>query len=72
MPATKFGVSFEHGQSGALLTDSRPATIRSAVEGSLKRLKTNHIDLYYQHRVDKKIPVEEVAGVMAELSPYSK
>ncbi|MCP3793987.1 aldo/keto reductase [Paenibacillus sp. CH40] len=70
--ATKFGVSFEHGQSGALLTDSRPETIRKAVEGSLKRLNTDHIDLYYQQRVDKKIPVEEVAGVMGELIKEGK
>lgn len=70
--ATKFGVSFEHGNSGALLTDSRPATIRNAVEGSLKRLKTDHIDLYYQHRVDKEVPVEEVAGVMGELIKEGK
>jgi aryl-alcohol dehydrogenase-like predicted oxidoreductase len=70
--ATKFGVSFEHGQSGELLTDSSPQTIRRSVEGSLQRLKTDRIDLYYQHRVDKKIPVEEVAGVMSELIKEGK
>lgn len=70
--ATKFGVHFENGQSGTLLTDSRPETIRKAVEGSLKRLRTDHIDLYYQHRVDKKVPVEEVAGVMGELITEGK
>ncbi|MFK4342637.1 MULTISPECIES: aldo/keto reductase [unclassified Paenibacillus] len=70
--ATKFGVHFEHGQSGALLTDSRPATIRKAVEGSLRRLRTDHIDLYYQHRVDKKVPVEEVSGIMDELIKEGK
>lgn len=42
------------------------------MEGSLKRLQTDHIDLYYQHRVDKKVPVEEVAGVMAELIKEGK
>ncbi|WP_348619724.1 aldo/keto reductase [Paenibacillus polymyxa] len=55
-----------------MLTDSRPETIRKAVEGSLKRLNTDHIDLYYQHRVDKKVPVEEVAGVMGELIKEGK
>ncbi len=59
-------------QSGALLTDSRPATIRKAVEGSLRRLRTDHIDLYYQHRVDKKVPVEEVSGIMDELIKEGK
>ncbi|MDO7904828.1 aldo/keto reductase [Paenibacillus sp. JX-17] len=70
--ATKFGVSFDRGQSGELLTDSRPETIRKAVEGSLKRLNTDHIDLYYQHRVDKKVPIEEVAGVIRELIKEGK
>ena len=46
--------------------DARPETIRRALEGSLKRLKTDYVDLYYLHRVDPKVPVEEVAGVMAE------
>jgi len=46
--------------------DARPETIRRSLEGSLKRLKTDYVDLYYLHRVDPKVPVEEVAGVMAE------
>ena len=50
-----------------LITDSRPETIRSSVEASLKRLRTDHIDLYYQHRPDPKVPIEEVAGVMSDL-----
>lgn len=49
------------------MPDSRPEVIRKSVENSLKRLGTDHIDLYYQHRVDPKIPVDEVAGVMSDL-----
>lgn len=63
--ATKFGVA--HAPDRSLLTDSRPATIKKSVEGSLQRLKTDHIDLYYQHRIDPDVPAEEVAGVMAQL-----
>ena len=62
--ATKFGV--QHSDKG-LLVDSRPETIRASVEGSLKRLGTDYIDLYYQHRIDPKVTPEEVAGVMADL-----
>lgn len=62
--ATKFGISLsDFGQR----LDSRPATIRASVEGSLKRLGTDRIDLYYQHRVDKSVPIEDVAGTVAEL-----
>jgi len=69
--ATKFGVSFDmsllkQGRS-PIVTDARPEVIRSSVEGSLRRLGTDYIDLYYQHRVDPQIPVEEVAGVMEAL-----
>lgn len=68
--ATKFGITFDH-DSGIiplpLVTDSRPEVIRKSVEGSLKRLQTDHIDLYYQHRLDKNVPIEEVAGVIADL-----
>lgn len=67
--ATKFGVA--HSPDG-LLTDSRPETIRRSVETSLKRLQTDHIDLYYQHRIDPKIPAEEVAGVMNDLIQEGK
>ncbi|MCX5367225.1 aldo/keto reductase [Streptomyces sp. NBC_00124] len=66
--ATKFGmVSYAdpNGAKGGL--DSRPANIRAAVEGSLKRLGTDHIDLYYQHRVDPNTPIEDVAGTVGEL-----
>jgi aryl-alcohol dehydrogenase-like predicted oxidoreductase len=56
--ATKFGFVSDSG-GGAGVLDSRPANIRTAVEGSLKRLGTEHIDLYYQHRVDPDTPIEE-------------
>lgn len=67
--ATKFGV--RHSPDG-LLTDSRAETIRVSVENSLKRLGTDYIDLYYQHRIDEKVPAEEVAGVMSELISEGK
>ncbi|HEX7941688.1 MAG TPA: aldo/keto reductase [Gemmatimonadaceae bacterium] len=64
--ATKFGFRFdEHGAITGM--DSRPAHIREAVEGSLRRLRTDHIDLLYQHRVDPAVPIEDVAGTMADL-----
>ena len=62
--ATKFGVRREGNE---LVVDSRPEQIRNALENSLRRLKMDHVELYYQHRVDPKIPVEEVAGTMADL-----
>ena len=68
--ATKFGVT--HAPDRSLIMDSRPETIRKSVEGSLKRLKTDHIDLYYQHRIDPKVTPEEVAAVMAELIKEGK
>lgn len=55
-----------------LVPDSRPEIIRASVDASLKRLKTDHIDLYYQHRVDPNIPIEEVAGVMSDLIKEGK
>src|SRR5436190_293753 len=64
--ATKFG--FRLGDRGALTgLDSRPEHIREAVEGSLRRLQTDRIDLLYQHRVDRAVPIEEVVGAMAAL-----
>ncbi|MGP3962307.1 aldo/keto reductase [Nonomuraea sp. 3N208] len=69
--ATKFGfVSHSGGGPGRL--DSSPANIRTAVEGSLKRLGTDHIDLYYQHRVDPNTPIEETVGALAELVQQGK
>ena len=67
--ATKCGV--QHSPEG-LVMDSRPETIRKAIEGSLTRLQTDHVDLYYQHRIDPKISPEEVAGVMADLIKEGK
>ena len=68
--ATKFGWRIEDGRVTGL--DSRPETIRRAVEGSLKRLRTDHIDLYYQHRVDTEVPIEDVAGTMKQLCEEGK
>ena len=68
--ATKFGIRFDRTSpevNKPLIPDSRPEVIRSSVEQSLKRLNTDHIDLYYQHRVDPAVPIEEVAGVMSGL-----
>lgn len=68
--ATKFGIHFDMESSEVnkpLVPDSRPEVIRASLEASLKRLNTDHIDLYYQHRPDPDVPIEEVAGVMAEL-----
>lgn len=73
--ATKFGIRFDK-ESGRvpypLIPDSRPETIRRSVEGSLRRLQTNYIDLYYQHRPDPQIPIEEVAGTMQDLIKEGK
>lgn len=68
--ATKFGFGVEEKQPTAL--NSRPDHIRRAVEGSLKRLRTDHIDLLYQHRVDPKIPMEDVAGTVKDLIKEGK
>lgn len=68
--ATKFGIRFDHPElpgNHPLIPDSRPEVIRAAVEGSLRRLRTDHIDLYYQHRIDKNVEPEEVADTMAAL-----
>ena len=68
--ATKFGIHFDMTSTAVnkpLVPDSRPEVIRASVDASLKRLGTDHIDLYYQHRLDPKVPIGEVAGVMADL-----
>jgi len=62
--ATKFGFSIETGMSGL---DSRPERVKQRVEGSLRRLQTDRIDLLYQHRVDPSVPIEDVVGAMADL-----
>jgi aryl-alcohol dehydrogenase-like predicted oxidoreductase len=64
--ATKFGFTFD-GKGGLAGVDSRPAHIREVVEASLRRLQTDHIDLLYQHRVDRNVPIEDVVGTMATL-----
>src|SRR4029079_13400903 len=63
--ATKFGFKIEGGKQAGL--DSRPAHIREVAEASLERLGTDRIDLFYQHRVDPSVPVEDVAGAVKEL-----
>jgi aryl-alcohol dehydrogenase-like predicted oxidoreductase len=69
--ATKFGFDLEEGQSRGGL-DSRPETIRRSVEGSLRRLRSETIDLLYQHRVDPNVPIEDVAGTVNELVEQGK
>ncbi len=67
---TKFGIRFDETSTAVnkpLIPDSRPETIRSSVEGSLRRLQTDHIDLYFQHRMDPRVEPEAVARVMADL-----
>src|SRR5262245_45308973 len=63
--ATKFGFKFENGKQAGL--DSRPSHIRDVAEASLKRLNTDRIDLFYQHRVDPTVPIEDVAGTVKDL-----
>ncbi|MGL4572846.1 MAG: aldo/keto reductase [Clostridium sp.] len=74
--ATKFGFDLQVGNSGksgkSIRLDSRPETIRRAVDGMLTHLKTDYIDLLYQHRVDPDVPIEEVAGTVKELIKEGK
>ena len=67
--ATKFGIKLQDGKQ---VQDSHPSRIRQSVEGSLKRLQTDVIDLYYQHRVDTQVPVEDVAGTIKDLISEGK
>jgi aryl-alcohol dehydrogenase-like predicted oxidoreductase len=69
--ATKFGL-VSHSGGGPGVIDSSPANVRTAVEGSLRRLGIDHIDLYYQHRVDPNTPIEETVGALAELVAEGK
>ncbi|MFF7981439.1 aldo/keto reductase [Streptomyces sp. NPDC007901] len=69
--ATKFGL-VSHTGNGPGVIDSSPANVKTAVEGSLLRLGTDHIDLYYQHRVDPNTPIEETVGALAELVAEGK
>jgi aryl-alcohol dehydrogenase-like predicted oxidoreductase len=68
--ATKFAFHFEGGKQSGV--NSQPAHIREAIEGSLKRLRTDRIDLYYQHRVDPNVPIEDVAGTVRDLIAEGK
>src|SRR5713226_938875 len=67
--ATQFGIKSENGQQ---VQDSRPERIKQSVEGSLKRLRTDVVDLYYQHRVDPNVPIEDVAGTVRDLIAQGK
>ena len=72
---TKFGIRFDRTTNATnlpVITDSRPEVIKKSVDDSLKRLQTDYIDIYYQHRQDKNVPVEEVAGVMQQLIDAGK
>jgi aryl-alcohol dehydrogenase-like predicted oxidoreductase len=68
--ATKFGFKVENGKQAGL--DSRPEHVKEVAEASLKRLKTDRIDLFYQHRVDPNVPIEDVAGAVKELIQQGK
>lgn len=73
--ATKFGLTFDDPEGAGphpIIPDASPATIRKSVEGSLRRLQTDHIDLYYQHRIDPAVEPETVAQVMADLIKEGK
>src|ERR1700710_2380528 len=67
--ASKFGIKVEDGKQ---VMDSHPDTIRKSIEGSLKRLRRDYIDLYYQHRVDVNVPMEDVAGTVKDLIQEGK
>lgn len=69
--ATKFGL-VSHSGGGPGTVDSTPTNVKRAVEGSLRRLRTDHIDLYYQHRVDPNVPIEDTAGAIADLVAEGK
>jgi aryl-alcohol dehydrogenase-like predicted oxidoreductase len=70
--ATKFGIKITPGEPPRREIDGRPEYVREAVHRSLERLKTDHIDLYYQHRVDPRTPIEETVGAMATLVQEGK
>ncbi|MGJ7902486.1 aldo/keto reductase [Lysobacter sp. 1R34A] len=70
--ATKFGIVFDPDRPELRGIDGRPEYVRSSIEGSLQRLGTDHIDLYYQHRIDAEVPIEDTVGAMAELVQQGK
>lgn len=69
--ATKFGIRYNEDRS-ALMVDGSPANVRRSIEGSLRRLGVDHVDLYYLHRVDADTPIEDTVGAMAELVAEGK
>jgi aryl-alcohol dehydrogenase-like predicted oxidoreductase len=70
--ATKFGLLSHRGGDGGRSIDGHPDNARTALEGSLRRLGTDHVDLYYQHRMDPKVPIEETIGALADLVQEGK
>ncbi len=70
--ATKFGFAINPDRPSDRAVDGRPENVKRAIEGSLKRLGTDHVDLYYQHRVDPAVPIEETVGAMSELVAAGK
>ena len=73
--ASKCGIRFDETATTVnkpLIPDGRPETIKASIEGSLKRLNTEHLDLYYIHRIDRTVPIEETAGAMKELMEQGK
>nr|WP_255610581.1 aldo/keto reductase [Lysobacter sp. ESA13C] len=70
--ATKFGIVFDPDRPELRGINGRPEYVRSSIEGSLQRLGTDHIDLYYQHRIDAEVPIEDTVGAMAELVQQGK
>lgn len=73
--ASKCGLRFDETSDSVnkpLIPDGRPETIKNAIDGTLKRLQTDHLDLYYIHRIDTKVPIEETAGAMKELMEQGK
>ena len=73
--ASKCGIRFDETSTAVnkpLIPDGRPETIRKSIDGSLQRLQTDHLDLYYIHRIDRNVPIEETAGAMKELIEAGK
>ena len=73
--ASKCGIRFDESSTAVnkpLIPDGRPKTIKASIDGSLRRLQTDHLDLYYIHRIDRKVPIEETAGAMRELMEAGK
>lgn len=73
--ASKCGIRFDETSTAVnkpLIPDGRPETLKASIDGSLKRLQTDHLDLYYIHRIDRNVPIEETAGAMKELIEAGK